>query len=68
MFSSGAVGEGSGRLELSSVLACVARMGVVSYGDGQPSGGSGPQGCGSMYKHVAHVIGSGEISVLKCLD
>lgn len=35
-------------------------VGVVSYGDGQPSGGSSPLGCGNMYTHVAHVIGSRE--------
>lgn len=52
---------GGSRLE-RSVLAYVLLIfvGVVSYGDGQASGGSSPLGCGNMYTHVAHVIGSRE--------
>lgn len=62
--AAGGRGEG-GRLK-RSVLTCVLPlfMGVVSYGTSSHLGVLGPRGCGSMYKHVAQVIGSrGEISV-----
>lgn len=58
--AAGGRGEG-GRLE-RSVLAIF--MGVVSYGTSSHLGVLALQGCGSMYKHAAHVTGSrGEKSV-----